>query len=212
MQKYGYRPRDTYGIIAAGGTLGILIPPSGPMILYAIVSDASIGALFLTGLIPGLIVAAIFAVFSWVQANAHGETQKQDWVGAPEVLRALRRSIWAVLMPPVIMGRQHRRVCGQCQPHLAAPEIDRDAARHLAAGGVIGGGCGAQRGLRRLERKAGQGGGQVLGHAGTTSGAPVTGSAITSARSPKAACSASGVSTSAGGPSASTRPAAISTR
>ena len=104
MQKYGYRPRDTYGIIAAGGTLGILIPPSGPMILYAIVSDASIGALFLAGLIPGLIVAAIFAVFSWVQANAHGETQKQDWVGAPEVLRALRRSIWAVLMPPVIMG------------------------------------------------------------------------------------------------------------
>ena len=104
MQKYGYRPRDTYGIIAAGGTLGILIPPSGPMILYAIVSDASIGALFLAGLIPGLIIAAIFAVFSWVQANAHGETQKQDWVGGADVLRALRRSIWAVLMPPVVMG------------------------------------------------------------------------------------------------------------
>ncbi|MFN3937119.1 MAG: TRAP transporter large permease [Gemmobacter sp.] len=104
MQKYGYRSRDTYGIIAAGGTLGILIPPSGPMILYAIVSDASIGALFLAGLIPGLIIAAIFAVFSWVQANAHGETQKQPWVGWAEVGRAFGRSFFAVMMPPVVMG------------------------------------------------------------------------------------------------------------
>jgi C4-dicarboxylate transporter DctM subunit len=104
MQKYGYRPRDTYGIIAAGGTLGILIPPSGPMILYAVVSDASIGALFLAGLIPGLLIAAIFAVFSWVQANAHGGTIKQEWTGTAEVLRALRRSFWAVAMPPVVMG------------------------------------------------------------------------------------------------------------
>ncbi len=104
MQKYGYRARDTYGIIAAGGTLGILIPPSGPMILYAIVTDASIGALFLAGLIPGLIIAFIFAIFSWVQANSHGETQKQEWVGTAEMLRALRRSFWAVMMPPVVMG------------------------------------------------------------------------------------------------------------
>jgi C4-dicarboxylate transporter DctM subunit len=74
------------------------------MILYAIVSDASIGALFLAGLIPGLIIAVIFAVFSWVQANAHGQTQKQPWVGGAEVLRAMRKSIWAVLMPPVVMG------------------------------------------------------------------------------------------------------------
>ena len=51
-----------------------------------------------------VISSAIFAVFSWVQANAHGETQKQDWVGGADVLRALRRSIWAVLMPPVVMG------------------------------------------------------------------------------------------------------------
>ncbi|MEQ9333137.1 TRAP transporter large permease [Thalassobaculum sp.] len=104
MQRFRYRPRDTYGIIAAGGTLGILIPPSGPMILYAIVTNASIGALFLAGLVPGLLMAAIFAVFSWFQANAHGETVGQDWVGTREVLRALRKSVWAVLMPPVVLG------------------------------------------------------------------------------------------------------------
>lgn len=104
MQRFGYRPRDTYGIIAAGGTLGILIPPSGPMILYAIVTDASIGALFLAGFIPGLIMAAVFGVFSWFQANAHGETRAQAWPGTRAVLSAFWKSIWAVMMPPIILG------------------------------------------------------------------------------------------------------------
>jgi len=104
MQRFGYRPRHSYGIIAAGGTLGILIPPSGPMILYAIVTDASIGALFLAGLLPGLLIALIFAVFSWAQATVHGGTRAQAWSGTRNVLRALRKSIWAVLMPPVILG------------------------------------------------------------------------------------------------------------
>jgi C4-dicarboxylate transporter DctM subunit len=104
MQRFGYRPRDAYGVIAAGGTLGILIPPSGPMILYAIVTDASIGALFLAGMLPGLLIAAIFAVFSWFQANAHGDTQAQNWPGLAAVARAFWKSIWAVLMPPIILG------------------------------------------------------------------------------------------------------------
>lgn len=104
MQRFGYRPRDTYGIIAAGGTLGILIPPSGPMILYAVVTNASIGGLFLAGILPGLMIALFFAVFSWVQANAHGETRTQDWPGTRAVLAAFWKSIWAVMMPPVILG------------------------------------------------------------------------------------------------------------
>ena len=49
MRRFGYRATDAYGVIAAGGTLGILIPPSGPLILYAIVTESSIGALFLAG-------------------------------------------------------------------------------------------------------------------------------------------------------------------
>ncbi|MBK5946111.1 C4-dicarboxylate ABC transporter [Rhodobacter veldkampii DSM 11550] len=104
MQRFGYRPRDSYGVIAAGGTLGILIPPSGPMILYAIVSDASIGALFLAGLVPGLMLAAIFALFSWAQVTMQGDTQKQSWVGWAELRRALAKSFWAVMMPPVVLG------------------------------------------------------------------------------------------------------------
>ena len=63
MKRFGYAERDALGVVAAGGTLGILIPPSGPMILYAIVSEASIGALFLAGIIPGLMLALMFSAY-----------------------------------------------------------------------------------------------------------------------------------------------------
>jgi len=104
MQRFGYRPRDTYGVIAAGGTLGILIPPSGPMILYCIVTDASIGGLFLAGMVPGLLMALVFAAYGWWLARRQGVARAQTWPGARAVLRALAKSIWAVLMPPVILG------------------------------------------------------------------------------------------------------------
>lgn len=104
MQRFGYRKRDTYGIIAAGGTLGILIPPSGPMILYAIVSDVSIGALFLAGLLPGLVMATAFAFYSWYQANRHAGTTSQERASTREILVTLRKASWAVMMPPVILG------------------------------------------------------------------------------------------------------------
>ena len=104
LKRYGYSGALATGTLAAGGTLGILIPPSGPMILYAVVTNASIGGLFLAGLLPGLMIALFFAVFSWFQANAHGETRAQDWPGFRAVFAAFWKSIWAVLMPPVILG------------------------------------------------------------------------------------------------------------
>jgi len=104
MQRYGYRPSDAFGVVAAGGTLGILIPPSGPLILYAIVTETSIGALFLAGVIPGLIIAGIFAGFCIVQAVWRKDTEKLNWVGWPACAAALRRSMWALLLPPLVLG------------------------------------------------------------------------------------------------------------
>ncbi len=104
MKRFGYPERDALGVIAAGGTLGILIPPSGPMILYAIVSEVSIGALFLAGIIPGLLLAFIFSVYCIFRASRDPRRVSPDWAGWTKVARALRRSIWAVLAPPVVMG------------------------------------------------------------------------------------------------------------
>ena len=104
MTRYGYRPRNIYGVVAAGGTLGILIPPSGPMILYGIVSETSIGALFFAGLIPGLILAAIFAAYA-MWASGHGEASTmQDRATLREVGGAVKRSLAALSLPPLVLG------------------------------------------------------------------------------------------------------------
>lgn len=104
MQRFGYRRREALGVIAAGGTLGILIPPSGPMILYAIVSEVSIGALFLAGIIPGILLALVFAGFCILQATMRGELKTPQRAAIREILSSTRRSVWALLAPPVVMG------------------------------------------------------------------------------------------------------------
>jgi C4-dicarboxylate transporter, DctM subunit len=63
MLRYGYTDRAAYGVVGAGGTLGILIPPSGPMVLFAVIADASIGQLFMAGILPGLLLALAFAAY-----------------------------------------------------------------------------------------------------------------------------------------------------
>ncbi|OAN95329.1 TRAP transporter large permease [Sulfitobacter geojensis] len=104
MKRFGYAERDALGVVAAGGTLGILIPPSGPMILYAIVSEASIGALFLAGIIPGLMLALMFSAYCMIQARGRDGINTPDWAGWPAAVSAFRRSVWALLAPPVVMG------------------------------------------------------------------------------------------------------------
>jgi tripartite ATP-independent transporter DctM subunit len=64
MRKRGYSPGFAAGIIAAGGTLGILLPPSVTMILYAVAAEQSLGRLFLAGVGPGLLLVALFAVYA----------------------------------------------------------------------------------------------------------------------------------------------------
>src|SRR5215468_2055710 len=64
MRKRGYSPGFAAGIIAAGGTLGILLPPSITMILYAVAAEVSLGRLFLAGIGPGLLLVGLFALYA----------------------------------------------------------------------------------------------------------------------------------------------------
>ena len=64
MRKRGYSPGFAAGIIAAGGTLGILLPPSITMILYAVAAEQSLGRLFLAGIFPGVLLVGLFAVYA----------------------------------------------------------------------------------------------------------------------------------------------------
>jgi C4-dicarboxylate transporter DctM subunit len=108
MLKYNYDRKGVYGVVAAGGTLGILIPPSAPMVLYGVVSDTSIGALFMAGVFPGLMLAGFFAVYC-----VRTEMRRQAKLGEahvrppraslPEAATAIRRSFWALTLPPFVL-------------------------------------------------------------------------------------------------------------
>ena len=72
MRRRGYSPGFAAGIIAAGGTLGILLPPSVTMILYAVAAEQSLGRLFLAGIGPGLLLVALFAAYAaWRYAQEY---------------------------------------------------------------------------------------------------------------------------------------------
>jgi len=77
MRRRGYSPGFAAGLVAAGGTLGILLPPSIVLILYAVASEQSLGRLFLAGLGPGVLLVVLFAsyaVFQWRREYKHAQT------------------------------------------------------------------------------------------------------------------------------------------
>ena len=97
MRRYGYDAPFAAGTIAAGGTLGILIPPSALMIIYGILTELDIGALFLAGLLPGLLTVAIyFAVIFAVVHLKPAWGPAGDRTGWRDRFRALGR-VWGVL-------------------------------------------------------------------------------------------------------------------
>jgi C4-dicarboxylate transporter DctM subunit len=105
MIRYGYSPRFAYGVVGGGGTLGILIPPSGPMVLFGVVSDTSIGALFMAGILPGLMLALIFAIYcaTAIKLATHPVATEPRATTA-EVVAALRKSFWSLTLPVLVLG------------------------------------------------------------------------------------------------------------
>ena len=110
MIRFGYAPRAAYGLVAAGGTLGILIPPSGPMVLYGVVSDTSIGALFMAGVVPGLLMAATFALWTMGTSALSRRVRREPRASLPEALAALRKSVWALSLPVLVLGGMYAGV------------------------------------------------------------------------------------------------------
>lgn len=72
MRRHGYRDSEACGAVAAGGTLGILIPPSIPLIVYSVIAEQSIGKLFIAAVIPGIIMALAFATFQVILSVRRG--------------------------------------------------------------------------------------------------------------------------------------------
>jgi len=103
MTDRGYARSFAMGLMAAAGTLGILIPPSLPLVIYGLIADSSVPRLFLAGVVPGLLQAAIFCLYVLTTARRHG--------GKPEPFVGWRRfgrvNVWAVpalAIPAVVLG------------------------------------------------------------------------------------------------------------
>ena len=96
----GYPRRFALGAVTSGGTLGIIIPPSIPLILYGIVTETSITDLFLAGIIPGIMIASALAGYSlWV--NRKTPAQRFDF---DEFRLALWRGGWSAFLPVILLG------------------------------------------------------------------------------------------------------------
>lgn len=105
MRRYGYDDRLATGAIAAGGTLGILIPPSLVLVIYGLITESSVGKLFAAGMIPGLIGIAFYLLATWFvvrRDETQGPpTERQPW---PARYRHLAR-VWGVLLLfAIVMG------------------------------------------------------------------------------------------------------------
>src|SRR6056297_2347625 len=104
MVRRGYPMSFAAGITVASSTMGMIIPPSVPMIIYAIAAEESIGRLFLAGIIPGVMVGVFQLVIVWRIAVARNFPTEAVPFTLEEGLRQMRRSAAVVLMPVLIVG------------------------------------------------------------------------------------------------------------
>lgn len=100
MKEAGYTNRYALGSVMAGGTLGIIIPPSIPLILYGLVTETSIVDLFLAGVLPGLVLIMLMILWT-IWTNRNQPAKPMDWA---ELGGAFKSGIWAALFPVILLG------------------------------------------------------------------------------------------------------------
>jgi len=104
MIERGYDRKFTYGLIAASGTLGILIPPSIPMLLYAAITDESVGKLFAAGMVPGVLLALLlcgYVIVSALTGRSGAALPKASWT---DRITQTRKAAFALVLPPIVIG------------------------------------------------------------------------------------------------------------
>ncbi len=103
MRQVGYTKDFAAGVICNAGTLGILIPPSIVMVVYAAATDVSVGRMFLAGVIPGLLAGFMLMAGIYAYAKVKG-LPSQPWAGWGEVFSAFRDAMWGLLLIIIILG------------------------------------------------------------------------------------------------------------
>jgi C4-dicarboxylate transporter DctM subunit len=105
MDRYGYDRKLSSGIVATVGTLGVILPPSVTLIILGILTEQSIGQLFIAGIIPGLIIAILFigVIFGWAKINPAiaPKSQRYTW---KERMRSIPEVFWVLVVFLLVVG------------------------------------------------------------------------------------------------------------
>lgn len=110
MIESGYPADDASAVAASAGTLGVVIPPSVPMIVYAITTSASVSALFLGGVIPGLLIAFVLILVNIIRCRGY-EPKVHEKITGKVIWNVFKDAIWALLMPIIILGGIYGGIC-----------------------------------------------------------------------------------------------------
>jgi tripartite ATP-independent transporter DctM subunit len=103
MRREGYPMATSAGLLASGGIIAPIIPPSMPFVIYGVTTNTSISALFVSGIVPGLIMGAgLIVAWKWVLRRI--ELPRGEPMPMRDRLRATGRAVWALLMPVIIIG------------------------------------------------------------------------------------------------------------
>jgi C4-dicarboxylate transporter DctM subunit len=103
LVKAGYHKRFAVGLITTSGSLGIVIPPSIPMILYCLVMNVSVSEMFMAGILPGLLIGSVLIGYTlWQSRKNHWKIDEKPTLS--EILRTAKEGFWAILLPFIVLG------------------------------------------------------------------------------------------------------------
>ena len=104
MLQKGYDRKFVLALIAAAGSIGVIIPPSIPMVVYSVTTNSSVSKLFLAGFVPGLLIGLVLIGYSYFFAVSHGYKGDEEPFSAKRALKEVKDSIFALLSPVIILG------------------------------------------------------------------------------------------------------------
>lgn len=104
MVEHGYDKGYASAIISTAGTVGVIIPPSVCMVVYAVAAGVSISALFMAGIIPGIVIGIVLCVYQYIQARRRGYKGEDIHYSVREIIKILLEALPALLVPVIILG------------------------------------------------------------------------------------------------------------
>jgi C4-dicarboxylate transporter DctM subunit len=117
MEEKNYDKDFSTALVASAGTIGVIIPPSIPFVMYCIVASQSVGTIFIAGIIPGLLIGLALMTVCYFISKKHGYVASYTKKDRPKFWPVFRECIWAILSPVIILGSIYS---GLCTPTEAA--------------------------------------------------------------------------------------------